>query len=139
MVKEEIGFREEELFILHERGKLKGKNTMKTERRQFIALIMGKKLKDNIHLEKELRTGRDLSRRKLEDLLGPNSTACRRVVKRSKFEGEKLRRSCRSKSMRKFDHLKTKYGMKDYGLYELYEEDQVKYEGARVFSGMGVV
>ena len=44
MIKEEIGFREEELFILHERGKLKGKNTMKTERRQFIALIMGKKL-----------------------------------------------------------------------------------------------
>ena len=135
MIKEEIGFNEEEQFIAHERGKLKGKNVMKKERREFLALIMGKKLKDNIYFENDLRFRRDQSRRKLEDTLGPNSTACRRIVKRSKFEGEKLRMSCRTKNMRKFDHLKAKFGMRDCGLDELCEEDQVKYEDARVFSG----
>lgn len=128
MIKEEIGFNEEEQFITHERGKLKGKNEMKKERREFLALIMGKKLKDNIHFERDLRFRRDQSRRKLEDAMGPNSTACRRMVKRSKFEGEKLRMSCRTKNMRKFDHLKAKYGMRASGLDELCEEDQAKYE-----------
>ena len=56
MIKEEIGFNEEEQFIAHERGKLKGKNVMKKERREFLALIMGKKLKDNIYFGNDLRS-----------------------------------------------------------------------------------
>ena len=74
MIREEIGFREEELFIINEMSKLKGKNkNLKKERKLLIALIMGKKLKDNISLEKNLRLRRDQARRQLEGLMGPNS------------------------------------------------------------------
>ena len=71
MMKEEIGFREEELFILHEIGKLKGENkNLKKERRQLLALIMGRKLKDNISLEKSLRQRRDQAKDNWKTLWG---------------------------------------------------------------------
>ena len=135
MVKKEIGFREEELFMLNELSKLKGdKKNMKKERKQFLALIMGKKLRDNISLEKSLRQRRDIARRQLEGLMGPNSTALRKVVKKSKAEGERLRRCCSVKNMKKFKYLSEKYGMKDNMLYELSMDDQKKYENAKVYS-----
>ena len=136
MIREEIGFREEELFILNEMGKLKGdKKDFKNERRQFLALIMGKKLKDNISLEKNLRLRRDQARRQLEGLMGPNSTALRKIVKKSKAEGDRLRRNCNLKNTKKFNFLREKYGMRESMLYELNLEDQKKYGNAKVYSG----
>ena len=136
LVREEIGFREEEQFIFHEMGKLKGgKKDLKDERKKFLALIMGRKLKDNISLEKSLRFRRDQARRQLEGAMGANSTACRRLVRRSKDEGEKVRRCCEAKNMRKLNHLRSKYGVRNNGLYELSIEDQLKYGDAKVFTG----
>ena len=136
MVSEEVGFKEEEEFILHEMGKLRGQNKdLRKERKQFLALMMRKKLKDNICIEKELRYRRDLARRNLEDIMGPNSTACRRIVRNSKCEGDKVRRSSYLKNVKKFNYLKNKYGMRGGGLSDLCEDDQKKYEGAKVYSG----
>ena len=136
MIKSEIGFREEELFLLNEKGKLKGNSkNFKKERKQFLALIMGKKLKDNISLEKSLRMRRDQARRQLEGLIGPNSTALRRIVKRTKSDGDKIRRDCSVKNAKKFRYLSDKFCMRDSMLRELSMEDQSKYEDAKVFSG----
>ena len=131
MVREGVGFGEEEQFFLHERGKLKGKkNNLKEERKSFLALFMGRKLKDNISLEKSLRNRRDQARRLLEDAIGANSTACRNIVKRSKAEGVKVRRGCEVKNMKKLTFLMSKYGMRYNGLSELSMEDREKYKNA---------
>ena len=91
---------------------------------------MGRKLKDNISLERNLRHRRDKARRLLEDTMGANSTACRNIVKRSKAEGVKLRKCCEVKNMKKFNYLKSKYGMRYNGLSELSMEDREKYKNA---------
>ena len=79
MISEGVGFNEEEQFFIHERGKLRGKNDkFLRERRDILALIMGKKLRDNIYLEGDLRRKRDLARRKMEEVMGSNSSACRK-------------------------------------------------------------
>ena len=136
MVREGIGFNEEEQFILHEMSKLKGKkNKLKEDRKEFLALMMSRKSKDNISLEKSMRYERDKARRQMEETMGANSTACRRIVRLSKTEGEKVRRCCEVKNMRKLNHLRNKYGMRDSGLYELSEDDQKQYGSAKVYTG----
>ena len=50
MIKEGVGFREEEQFLIHEKGKLKGNigrnENFWRERKKILALIMERKLKD---------------------------------------------------------------------------------------------
>ena len=136
MKNEEIGFREEELFILSEMGKLRGtKKHLWKERKQLLALLMRRKLRDNISLERNLRKMRNQARRKLEDVLGPNSKACRKIVKNTKIEGMNVRQKCGMKNDRKLRFLKRKYGMRECGLNDLCEEDRVKYKDVKVFSG----
>ena len=134
MIQEGVGFREEEQFVLHEAEKLKGNNDhFKKERREILAPIMKRKLKDNIIYEKNLRTRRDQARREMESTMGPNSTACRKVVKKSKEEGTRLRLNCKKKNTSKLRFLINKYGMRDTGTSMLCEEDWQTYRGARVF------
>ena len=102
---------------------------------EFLALIMGKKIKDNISLEKSLRMKMDQARRQLEGLIGPNSTALRKIVKKTKAEGDRLRRSCSVKNAKKFRYLRDKFCMRGSMLHELSMEDQTKYEDAKVYSG----
>ena len=52
LIAKKIGFKEEEDFIQHELIKLKGKNqNFGKERDGILALLMGRKLKDNIAFE----------------------------------------------------------------------------------------
>ena len=140
MINEEVGFREEETFILNEMGKLRGKKrNLWKERKQLLALMMRRKLTDNTSFERKLRHMRDQARKKLEGTLGPNSKACRIIVRNTKNEGMRLRQSCKVKNERKLRFLKKNYGMKTMGLSELSEEVGLKYMDAKVYSGVEIV
>ena len=111
-----VGFKEEESFLIHEMKKLKGNNNRKAnywkDRREILALLMTRKLRDNILLEKDLRMKRDRARRNMSEALGPNSTACRKIVRRSKEEGVRLRMNCKSKNEAKLKFLVNKYDVR---------------------------
>ena len=67
LIAQKVGFKEEEDFIEHELTKLKGKNqNFKKEREGILALLMGRKLKDNIAYECKVRRERDQARKNLE-------------------------------------------------------------------------
>ena len=134
LIAKKIGFKEEEDFIQHELIKLKGKNqNFGKERDGILALLMGRKLKDNIAFECKLRRDRDQARKKLGNFLGPNSTSYRKLVRKCKDEGVRVREIYKKKNMRKLEFLVKKYGRVEDGLDELKDEDQEVYWNSRVF------
>ena len=106
MIVKGVGFKEEEEFIFHEMSKLKGQNkNFWKERTKLLSLLMNRKLKDNISFENSLRMRRDRARLDMSEKLGQNSSACRRVVKKSKEEGLRTRMRCRLKNEKKMRFL----------------------------------
>ena len=99
MIKHGVGFTEEEEFLIHEEKKSKGKNdNFWKERKGILALIMGRKLRDNNLLEGNLRYERDEARKSMGRTLGENSSSCRRIVKNTKDEGVRVRNKCKKKN-----------------------------------------
>ena len=60
-------------------------------RNKLLTLLMIRKFQDNILLEKESRMRRDQARRKMSATQGQNSTPCRKVVRKAKDEGMRVR------------------------------------------------
>ena len=136
MIVKGVGFKEEEDFIVHEMSKLKGQNqNFWKDRREILTLLMSRKLRDNLYFEKTLRMRRDSARKEMSDLMGQNSTACRRVVRKSKEEGMRVRMRCRLKNEKKMKYLCEKYDVKKSGEDLLCEEDMMRYGKAKVFTG----
>ena len=80
-----------------------------------------------------MRKARNLLRKKIEIVLGPNSRKLGWVNRTIRENGDKLRMKLRKKNVKKVEFLRGKYVKKYEALDELTKKDRMRYENAKIF------
>ena len=109
MRKNKVCMADEEEFILHTTNKFKAlrrKGDVHKSREEFIMLSLKLKIRDNNLEGVRLRKRKNWLKGRLESLLGPRSSECRRLLNDVRKNVTTLKESLRKKNSRKLEHMK---------------------------------
>ena len=101
LIAQELGFKEEEEFIRHEKSKFQTRNSKMKKQKEIVKMMMLEKKWDNLRHEKHIRRLRNQALGEIEGALGRNSRPCRSLRIEVREKSKEIRRIVKTKNNKK--------------------------------------